>query len=246
MDRKAGFALRWARALLLACVSVAGGALGHVSADGLLPGVGGLAALFLVATCAAAAMLGRPASTLRVVLLLVVGQTLIHVALAAMAGHHGDSAGPPELSAHRPAMPDLADAGARVGFLHDHLHPDPPVHEHLAVLGSMQHVFAELTSANALMALAHLAAAAAVGLWLALGERALWTVLALTGQQVQVLVRAAIGSHLEGCQTLSELACRQRPDPVPGNAVLANQEAPRLLLLSRAVVRRGPPPLLTA
>lgn len=244
MDRKAGLALRWARALLLACVSVAGGALGHVSADGLLPGAGGLAALFLVATCAAAAMLGRPASTLRVVVLLVVGQTLIHVALAAMAGHHGDSAkpsGPP-----RPAIPDLADTGPRAGSLHDQLHPDPPVLEHLALLGSIHHVLAELTSANALMALAHLAAAAAVGLWLALGERALWTVLALTGQRVQVLVRAAIGSHLEACQTLSELACTQRPDPVPTGAVLANQEAPRLLLLSRAVVRRGPPPLLTA
>jgi hypothetical protein len=242
MDRQAGLVLRWARALLLAGVSVAGGALGHVSADGLLPGASGLAALFLVATCAAAAMLGRPASTLRVVLLLVVGQTLIHVALAAMAGHHGDSAMPPEPP--RPAMPDHADTGPR--SLHDQIHPDPPVLEYLAVPGSLQHVLAELTGANALMALAHLAAAAAVGLWLALGERALWTVLALTGQRVQVLVRAAIGSHLEGCQALSELACRQRPNLVPASAVLPNQKAPRLLLLSRAVVRRGPPPLLTA
>lgn len=246
MDREAGLALRWARALLLACVSLAGGALGHVSADGLLPEAGGLAALFLVATCAAASMLGRPASTLRVVLLLVVGQTLIHLALAAMAGHHGDSARPSEPPAPRPATPDLADPGHRVGPLYDQLHPDPPVLEHLAVPSALQHGLAELTGANALMALAHLAAAAAVGVWLALGERALWTVLALTGQRVQALVRAAIGSHRLVCQTLSGLACMQRPDLLSVSAVLTNQKAPRLLLLSRAVVRRGPPALLTA
>jgi hypothetical protein len=108
------------------------------------------------------------------------------------------------------------------------------------------HVLADLTGSNALMALAHLAAATVVGLWLAMGERALWTVVTLTSQRGEGLVRAAIGGYSEIMQTLSGLARSRRPALVPVTAVRADQKAPELLLLSRAVVRRGPPYLLAA
>src|SRR3954468_21066272 len=48
----------------------------------------------------------------------------------------------------------------------------------------VQHLIADLTGAHAVMALGHLAAAVVVGLWLAMGERALWTGLPLTGDPV--------------------------------------------------------------
>jgi hypothetical protein len=248
MDRSAGPALRWLRALMVAVVSVAVGGFGHVSAEGLLPGWGALAALVLVSTAVAASLLGRPASTARVVLLLMVGQTLIHVALTMMAGHEGAPA--PDTTAmamtSRPVAPDLADGGRRVGSLYDQLHREPPVLEHLSVPSPLLHVFADLTGANAVMALAHLAAAAAVGLWLASGERALWTVLALTSRGVEGLVRATIGAYVDVIQTLSGLACANRLSVALTSTVLVKHRPPKLLQLARAIVRRGPPHLLSA
>ena len=38
MDRTAGGALRWTRALLLAVVAMGSGVIAHISADGRLPG----------------------------------------------------------------------------------------------------------------------------------------------------------------------------------------------------------------
>jgi hypothetical protein len=176
----------------------------------------------------------------------MVGQTLIHVALTMTAGHEGAPAPDPSATTSRPVPPDLADSGRRVGSLYDQLHRDPPVLEHLTVPSPLQHVFADLTGANAVMALAHLAAAAAVGVWLASGERALWTVLALTSHGVEALVRAAIGAYVEVIETLSGLACTYRPGTAPRSAVLVSLGPPKLLRLSRAIVRRGPPRLLAA
>ena len=246
MDRSAGPALRWLRALLLAAVSVAGGAFAHVAADGLLPGWGALAALFLLSAVVAASLLGRPASTARVVSLLMVGQTLIHGTLTAMAGHEGASARDTAAPGLRPGAVDLEDGDHRVGSLHDQLHNDPPVLEHLTVPSPLQHVLADLNGPNALMALAHLVAAAAVGLWLAMGERALWTVLALASHRVERLVHAAIGAYFESLRATSECACAKRPDSVPANTLRADRRPPRLLLLCRALVRRGPPYLRAA
>jgi hypothetical protein len=146
----------------------------------------------------------------------------------------------------RPVAPDLADGGRRVGSLYDQLHREPPVLEHLSVPSPLLHVFADLTGANAVMALAHLAAAAAVGLWLASGERALWTVLALTSRGVEGLVRATIGAYVDVIQTLSGLACANRLSVALTSTVLVKHRPPKLLQLARAIVRRGPPHLLSA
>jgi hypothetical protein len=54
---------------------------------------------------------------------------------------------------------------------------------------------ADLTGAHAVMALAHLAAAVLVGLWLAVGERALWHLVVLAADRVRSVVAAACSSY---------------------------------------------------
>ncbi len=147
--------LRWLRALLLATVALLAGGLAHVSAGGELPGALGLAMLLLLGTTVSAPLLGTRASTRRVVLLLVLGQTAVHAALTAASGHHEDGPSGPVLTG--PAL-----------WLH--------------------HLGEDLTAAHAVMALAHGAAAAVVGLWLARGEHAVWLLVALAGQVVAPLV----------------------------------------------------------
>ena len=59
------------------------GTVAHVSAGGLLHRAGLLVALGVLATAGCAALLGRPASHRRVVLLVVGGQSLCHLVLTA-------------------------------------------------------------------------------------------------------------------------------------------------------------------
>ena len=138
--------LRVLRSLLLATVCLLTGVLAHVTAGGELPGPLALAALLAVGTAVAAPLLRFRASTRRVVLLLVVGQTVVHAVLTAASGHHEDGA-----AAHAGTGP--------ASWLH--------------------HLGEDLTAGHAVMAATHAAAAAAVGLWLARGEHALWLLVAL-------------------------------------------------------------------
>jgi len=78
----------------------------------------------------------------------------------------------------------------------------------------------------------HLSAAALVGLWLAVGEQALWTVVVLTGAVMVALV------------VTPPLALPRRPRVV---AAARRTGRPVVLrALERSVVRRGPPSLLAA
>ncbi len=90
MDQPAGGALRWTRAAFLAGVAMLTGTVAHVSAGGYLPGAAPMVWIFLACLAASACLLGRPASRLRVTLMLMAGQTFIHGALTAMGGHRGD------------------------------------------------------------------------------------------------------------------------------------------------------------
>lgn len=209
----------WARAVLLASVTVFLGAAGHVTADGLLPGPAPMTMLYAVAVVAAAAFLARPATALRLVALLVGGQALVHVVLSATAGHTGDvarSATPTHTGGL--ALPTVD--GRRVGSLQDAWDAGST---HATAPGlPLAHLVSDLT-AHAPMMVAHLVVAALVGLWLAVGERSLFTLLALAAR---VVVR--------------------RPRPLPAVRRLpVPARAPRLaavsILLSCAAVRRGPP-----
>jgi hypothetical protein len=104
---------------------------------------------------------------------------------------------------------------------------------HTATQDPVAHLLADLSPANAPMVLAHTLAAAAVGLWLAAGERALWTVVAITGAALVLLL-----GHLVPIAP-SRAVVRLPAGP-------AGQRPPVLRRLARTVVRRGPPVLLTA
>lgn len=221
-------ALLWARAFLLAFMACFLGVTGHVTADGLLPGPGWLVALLLVGTLVCLPLLGRPASGLRLVVLLVGGQTLVHLFLTVTAGHAGDRAAPP-VAHHSGRILPTVD-GHRIGSLQD---------QYDAMVGSayaqpalpVGHLVDDL-SAHAPMMAVHLIAAALVGLWLAVGERSLWTLVTLA---TAVLLRRLVPV------LLPVLPERRLVDLPAGPAGLA---AP--LRLTRSVVRRGPPALLAA
>ena len=249
MDRPAGPALRWTRAFLLGAVTMSVGAVAHVTAGGLVPGATALLALFAGCVLAVAPFLGRPASTVRVVVLLMTGQALIHAALTTVAGHRGDPARPSAQPVPEPQPPSLGGDGRRVGSLYDQVYGSQTgaAPTSLAVPAPVQHLLADLTGPHALMALAHFAAAAVIGLWLAVGERALWTVLALTADGVRALVQHALAVRESVVAARSAALAaflmltrswlvRVEPPHLP----------PRWLVLARSVVRRGPPALLAA
>lgn len=238
MSPRASLSVRWARAAAVGAVALGTGVIAHVAADGLLPGPSGLVVLALASTVAAAAFLGREASALRLVVLVVGGQTLVHTGLAAMAGHRGDPVSAPAAAVHR-VLPSLRP-GPRTGSYYDQwtqAHPSAagagPV-----VPAWLVHSFADL-AAHPVMAVAHVFAAIAVGLWLSVGERALWSVLTLTAALALALVRRLHGALAAG------------PLPVPTPARVrrtpeARARLPRRPVWSGPLTRRGPPALLTA
>lgn len=209
----------WARAVLLASVTVFLGTAGHVTADGLLPGPGAMAVLYAVAVVCSAALLARPATATRLVVLLVGGQTLVHVVLSAAAGHAGDTQATMTARAGDLALPTVD--GRRTGSLLD-AYDAGTTHAASGPSLPIGHLLEHLTGHAPMMA-AHLVVAVLVGLWLAVGERALFTLLALA---VRIVV------------------ARLRPLPVATRPALP-AAAPAVPLfsfvLARAVVRRGPP-----
>ncbi len=90
----------------------------------------------------------------------------------------------------------------------------------------LAHLTADLTGPHALMALAHAAAAAVVGLWLASGERAAW---ALVRQAARLLVRKV---HRPALPHLA------RPRP---RVIVDVSSGPTLRVLACSQPRRGPP-----
>lgn len=222
----------WARALLLAFVACFLGVTGHVTADGLLPGPAWLVVLFLGSAALCVPLLARPASLRRIVVLLVGGQTLVHLFLTVAAGHRGD----PATTVATPVGGSLPMVdGRRVGSLQD---------QYDAMIGSSQlqptlpvgHLVNDL-SAHAPMMAVHLVAAVLVGVWLAIGERSLWTLVALASTAlVRPLLLAWALVHVRIVAPLGDLVTV--PAEPPGLRAPAR--------IARSVVRRGPPALLAA
>jgi hypothetical protein len=232
VDARTDPVVLWARAALLAFLACFLGVAGHVTADGLLPGPFWLVVLFLLAVAVCGPLLARPASALRLVVLLVAGQTAVHLVLTVAAGHRGDQR--PPVSVPAPAALPVVD-GRRVGSLQDqydaavgttHVQPAIPV----------GHLVQDL-SAHAPMMAVHLLAAVLLGLWLAVGERSLWTLLALASAAVlrPLLLAWAL---VHGRPVAPTAGLGTVPAEPPGIR--------RLLRLARCVVRRGPPALLAA
>jgi hypothetical protein len=181
----------WARACLVGLLAFGLGVVGHVTADGLLPSPAFLAALLVFSVVLSAPMLTRPASSLRIVALLVGGQAFIHLALTVTAGHRGDGASPgaaPSATTGVAGMRALPVVdGHRVGSLQDAYSGMSGRSNSFAPTLPVGHLINDV-SAHAPMMAVHLVAAVLVGLWLGYGERCLWTLLALTGRRVLAAV----------------------------------------------------------
>ena len=175
-----------------------------------------------------AALLARPASTLRIVVTLAGGQALVHLALTVTAGHtgHAGTAGHAHAGRHRLGARRDA-AGSALETLQSGQVGTAP--GGLTAGGLAGHLLD-----HAPMFLAHAAAAALVGLWLAVGERALWALLAL-----------AVRTVLAPLVAVLVLAT---PAPATASAVahLHPHHRTALQRVARSVVRRGPPALLAA
>ena len=200
-----------------------------------------LVPLLGVGTTLAAAFLRRPASTRLLVTLVVGGQTLVHAALSVTAGHGHDGHGTPSTAPAPAPLPPgplgraslPTDAGGRVGSLQDHYE---------AIAGAPAATGLTVPDPAALvdhlpMFLAHTAAGVLVGLWLAVGERAVWALLALA-------VALAVRTVLAPLPAPRALTPARRPRPAAAQLHPLHR-APRDRV-ARSVVRRGPPALLAA
>ncbi len=197
-ELRAGWVLRWTRAALVAALILGSGLAAHVSAGGQLPDLRVIVLLASTTLLGCAALLGRPVTTRAAIALLALGQAGFHLTLTALAGHAGAGSHTVAGGSGRADILQLSAAGGRrTGSLRD-LMSSPPVPTggdlQLVAPHWVQHVVADLSGANAVMALAHLAAAGAVGWWLASGEAALWTLVCLSCSQTWTFVLLLIAS----------------------------------------------------
>lgn len=226
METRVDACVLWTRALVVGSLAFFLGVVGHVTADGLLPGPAFLAALLAMSVLLSAPMLSRPASSVRLVAMLVGGQTVLHLVLSLSAGHAGDRA-TSAVAVRSGALGNLPVLdGRRVGSLQDAYTGAADQPGALAPSLPVGHLISDL-SAHAPMMAAHLAVAALVGLWLGYGERCLWTLLALTGRRI-----------LAAAWALSPVVAPVRVRTVDAGRALAG---PRSVWLVRPDSRRGPP-----
>ncbi len=227
MDSSTDAPVLWLRALYAGSFAFFLGIAGHVMADGLLPGTPFLVVLYAFTVALSVPVLARAGSSLRMLGLLVGGQTFIHLCLTLTAGHVGDPKVAP--TAPRPADTGFTQLptvdGHRVGSLQDafvgsnampHATPTLPIH----------HLVADL-QAHAPMMVAHLAAAALVALWLAHGERCACAVLAMTARLLLALVPPPLAVDV--------------PVVLRTSLTTVDSTPFRGLLVGRSVSRRGPP-----
>jgi hypothetical protein len=220
----------WARALVMGSLAFFLGVVGHVTADGLLPGPFFLAVLLAMSVLLSAPMLSRPASSVRIVAMLVGGQTLLHLVLSVTAGHAGDRAAG-TVAARSSALGNLPVLdGRRVGSLQDAYVGASDQPGSLAPTVPIGHLISDL-SAHASMMAAHLVVAALVGLWLGYGERCLWTLLALTGRRI-LAAAWVLRPVVAAAPRITAVDAARTP------------AGPRSVWLVRPDSRRGPP-LLT-
>lgn len=198
MNTRASSWLLWSRASCVGLLTVTFGAVGHAAAAGGLPGPEVLAMMLLVSVLGAAPFLTRPAGRTRVVGMTVGGQVLVHGALTLSGGGHGAAGAAPQ--AHHMPPPSGTDSA---GIVLAHLGADAP------------------------MTALHLAAAVLVGLWLAHGERCLWTIVVFSARRVFA--------------ALHVLPPTVNVGPATFPRAVTNDDVPVSRRQSRPWTRRGPP-----
>lgn len=236
-----------ARAVVVGSVAFGTGVASHVAGGGLLPGPVAMTLLLVASILAAGRFLLVRAGAPRLVLLVVLGQTLAHAALSGLAGHRGDPATPAAVPEPVAAPEPVATAGRRTGNLFDHYESIVPT-----VQGSpagpgvpgdwLTHQVEHFVAQGPAMVLAHLAGAVALGLFLAVGEHSLWRLLLLVA--ARRVVAAADGRALAvAAEVLAGQSRRRGPALVLGRTHLST--GPQRLDGDQ-VTRRGPPFVLAA
>jgi hypothetical protein len=208
---------RWARALTLPSVLFISALAGHTAAGGVTPAAPVLVFLFVITVAVLVPLVGALISPARIVALLIVGEGLLHLAL--------------ELLGRSTVMSAMSDPAAMSSPTGCHLMMQPTS---AATYGSEMSLTGD---GHVIMLLAHIAAAVAVGMWLAAGERVLWDVVRLAARPVigawrtvVAVVRVAVGTMIisrprpQLCWDLRHTVCG-------------------LLWAAGAVSRRGPPAL---
>lgn len=238
--------LLWSRAAVLSVLAVLVGAVAHAGAGGLLPGPGAMLLLALLTALLTVRFLRSPASPFKISVLLMVGQTGVHGALTFLAGH-ADS-GARTTSAARTGRAFDGHSAERTGSLFDQWQavrpagqPDAGGDAGMVLADGLRHATEHLTGQSALMAAAHLAVCVLLGLWLAVGERALWTLLALATRPLHAATTS--GAALRFVHLLLAVMEHSRPKR---SVVEPDQPPTALIPVSGGVVRRGPPALLAA
>lgn len=216
MARHAG--LRWLRALTLASVMLASAVSGHVAGGGGAPPRALVGPLLVVLTLTIAPFLDAPASSRRVVALVLGGQAGLHVAVELVGRTPATHASPMAMNAS-PA------------------HAMPP-----AMPGDLTATsVGALGAPHVTMLLAHVGAALVVALWLAAGERAAWNLVAVARLTVAEAWRAVrdAGSTPPSLVVMVRHAPRLAPvGPAP--------VVPSVWDGSRGLLRRGPPAVCPA
>lgn len=244
-ELRAPMLLRATRGGVIAVVAMLLAVGAHTMAGGLLPSLPALLAIGLVLAVASSLMLGRPASRLRLVVLVAGGQFAVHTMLTALSGHQGDQT--PHRHLRAAPIPDATTdplpltATDRAGSFYD-LTMTAGNAGRPSDLGVVElphwvtHILADLTGPHALMAIAHLLAAAGVACWLAVGETALWTLIALLGSAACGLIRKLIA-------IIGATATGPRPSRRRLVGTRSRHDQPRLTWLLETASRRGPPAL---
>jgi hypothetical protein len=217
----AGGARRGMRALTLPSVLFTSGLAGHVAGDGPTPPGWVLVALFALTVVAVAPFTSAPLNPARVVALLIGGQGVLHAALLLLGGTavtttttiHGAATG--EATGSAPASSHLM--------------------MHHGTEASQGPVVSLMSGGHLVMLLAHLAAALAVGLWLAAGERALWTLLTITARPLVEAWRTVAAVAHGGADAFAISCPRLQIGWGPRRVVIGR------VWTAGVVSRRGPP-----
>jgi hypothetical protein len=218
------------RAWPIVVLSAVLGSAFHAAAGGLLPGVIALAAMTLLLWIPARFLMARRAPLALIAVAVAFGQAFVHLFLTATAGHHhaGHTHGAPvatgsTTSAAAPGT--LADALGAGALPADALGVDP-------VALALHRLAEEMTLDHAAMGLAHAFAGLLVGAWLAFGERALRTLVALFQAAWTLPQRFVAALRAATVVCTSTVSCPLLADDPP---VLVHQHHQATLVL------RGPP-----
>lgn len=249
----------WTRAGVTATLAVVLGALLHEFAGGDAAASGWLAVGSLGALVAARLAQGHLGSPARAAAALILGQVLVHVCLpmsgrgaapGAVAGHAGahiggaaaaGSAGSPTSQVGSVPFTDHVVPGPTTGVMADHAQDAALRHSGTGFGPTAAHAVAESLAclfANPGMLAAHLLAAAALGWWLARGERLAVRLGALLTDAAHDVVRALswwspIADRFFSCR--SALCC------AAAASTAASDSGQRWMVTATA--RRGPPVL---